>query len=66
MTILDKTCVCSPPDCEERGERALFTKFRGEFVRHHAGPVLEEETLSGEFLRILRVIAAYLSSFPLH
>lgn len=50
------------PVCEERGERAVPAELRGEFVRHHAGPVLQEEALSGQ---CLLPISSLLTSPPL-
>lgn len=49
------------PDCEERGECTLSTKFCGELVRHHTRPIFSKETLFGQYPIFF---IAHLSSFP--
>lgn len=46
--MFEESACLSSPDCEKWSECTMSEKFCRKFVRHHTGPVLQEETLSGK------------------
>lgn len=50
LQMFEENVFLSCPDCEEWSECTMSEKFCWKFVRHHTGPVFQEEALSGKIV----------------